>query len=126
MITYRYSLLEDLRWSWRTLKKLKWLNAHNLKIFYPNPLKIVALWFVRPRTAFQTEKNITCFWIHAGTWGAYTPPDKIFICPWQIERAGGLEQVIRHEITHLEHEAEVKNMSHEEKEDYIESKIKQS
>jgi len=124
MIIYKYSLKEDLRWSFRTIKNLKWLKKHNLKIFYPNLFRMILLWFKKPKINFQTTKDITCYWIHAGTWGSYTPPNKIFICPWKIAQAGGLQRVIEHEITHLEYEPSVKGMTHEEKEKFINNQAK--
>ena len=121
MITYKYSLKEDLRWSYRTIVNRKWLREKRLKIFYPNIFRMVFLWLKQPNSAFQLEEDITCYWVHASTWGAYTPPDKIFICPWQIEKAGGLERVIKHEASHLRNAKQTQNMSHEEKESFINS-----
>ena len=123
MITYKYSLKQDLRWSYRTLKNRKWLREQNLKIFYPNICRMVFLWIKKPKTNFQIEENIICYWVHASTWGAYTPPNEIFICPWQIEQTGGLERVIKHEISHLKYTEHTKKMSHQDKEQFINSSI---
>jgi hypothetical protein len=84
------------------------------------------LWFKKPASLdIDTENKIFCYWISSGTWGAYTPPNKIFICPWEINKAGGLKRVIEHELTHLKYEKDVrqKKLSHEEKEEFI-NKIK--
>lgn len=69
----------------------------------------------------KSGENTTCYWISSGTWGAYTPPDKIFICPKNIHKTGGLKRVIEHEITHLAYAHETDNLAHEKKEDFINS-----
>ncbi|PIR93926.1 hypothetical protein COT97_04015 [Candidatus Falkowbacteria bacterium CG10_big_fil_rev_8_21_14_0_10_39_11] len=119
MITYKYSFVEDFRWSYRTIKNLKWLKSKKLIIFYPNVFRMIFLWIKKPKTDFQVDMNITCYWIHAGTWGAYTPPDKIFICPWEIDKTGGLERVIKHEVTHLKLSDKTESLTHDEKEAYV-------
>lgn len=119
MIIYKYSLIEDLKWSYRTLINLGWLKEKNLKIFYPNPFRMVHLWFKRPKPNIQSNEDYICYWIHAGTWGSYTPPNKIFICPWRIAGAGGFERLIKHEIIHLKHSHVAENMTHERKEKLI-------
>lgn len=96
-----------------------WLKEKKLKIFYPNPIKMIYLWFNLPKVDIQSDEDITCYWVHSGTWGAYTPPNKIFVCPWDIDSAGGFERLIKHEINHLKFEKDVHDMSHEEKESYI-------
>ena len=70
----------------------------------------------------ETDKDIICYWRDHGTWGMYHPEDNsISICPYKIEKAGGLEKVIKHEITHLQH-PEANKMPHKEKEKYIKSR----
>ena len=72
------------------------------------------------------DEGITCYWVSSGTWGSYNPDKNIIsICPYLIKNApGGLEGVIKHEITHLNH-PEADNMrSHEEKEKYINERSK--
>lgn len=122
IITYKYNLIEDLRWSFRTLKNREWLQKKGLKVFYPNIFRLVKLLVKQPKVDTQTKEDITCYWIHAGTWGSYTPPDKIFICPWQIEEVGGFDKVIKHELTHLKYFKETEKMSHEAKEEFINKK----
>ncbi len=119
MITYKYSLKEDLRWAYRTVKNRKWLEEKNLKYFFPNIFRMIVLWFRKPNINFQSDQDVYCYWVHANTWGAYTPPNKIFICPWHIDEAGGFERVIKHEIKHLELFDKIRDMSHEDKEKFI-------
>ncbi|MFH0874074.1 MAG: hypothetical protein V1846_04540 [Candidatus Komeilibacteria bacterium] len=122
MIAYKYSLIEDLRWSYRTLSNLKWLKQKKLVVFYPNIFRMLLLWFKRPKIELFSDRDIICYWVHCGTWGAFTPPNKIFICPWEIENAGGFNKVIDHEIKHLIYYEETKHLEHEEREKIINSK----
>ena len=125
MIKYKYNFFIDLKWGWRTIKNYRWLKSKNLKIFLPNPFKMAYLIIKKPKCPkINIKKNIICYWLSSGTWGAYTPPNKIFICPWKIHKIGGFEKIIKHEITHLQYEQDVKNMNHEEKEQYIMEKEK--
>lgn len=65
--------------------------------------------------------DVICYWRYFGTWGMYDREDNsISICPYKIERAGGLVKVIKHELLHLQH-PEADNMEHDEKEVYIEN-----
>jgi len=67
----------------------------------------------------ECKPDIVCYWRYFGTWGMYHPDDNsISICPYKIENVGGLEEVIKHEISHLRH-PEADEMTHEEKERYI-------
>jgi len=67
----------------------------------------------------ETKKDIICYWRDHGTWGMYHPEDNsISICPYRIDEAGGLEEVIRHEIAHLNH-PEANDLNHTDKEHYI-------
>jgi predicted SprT family Zn-dependent metalloprotease len=70
---------------------------------------------------------ITCYWLSAGTWGAFTPPDKIYICPWK--KNGGmytseeLEHVIFHELYHLYYYRETEDMDFKRREEFINKKM---
>lgn len=87
-----------------SVKRAKWLR---------NWLKTTKL------PVIETAKDIDCWFRSYGTWGMYHPNDNsISTCPYEIERAGGLEEVIRHEITHLSH-PKADRMPHEEKENII-------
>jgi hypothetical protein len=119
-IRYKYSIKWDIIWAFRTVKKLKWLSEKKLAVFKPSLTKTIWLWFHIPSgPKIETASPITCYWISSGTWGSYTPPDKIFICPRGLK---DIERVIRHEITHLTYNKDVENMSHEQKEEYINQK----
>jgi hypothetical protein len=103
-----------------TITKQSWLKEKGLVFFMPSIFRMIKLWFHRPiGPEIQSDFVVTCFWISSGTWGGYRPPDKIFICPHKIPN---LEKVIRHEITHLQHDKDVLGLEHEQKEDYINAK----
>lgn len=120
MIKYKYSFFVDIRWCLHTLLNLKWLKDKKLLVHYPNPLRMIRLFFYYKKIqTFQSEENIICYFIHCGTWGAYRTPNNIYICPWDIEKAGGLERVIIHEIKHLKYAEQTQSMSHEDKEKFI-------
>lgn len=117
MITYKYSLLEDLRWAYRTVRNRRWLKEKKIIFFFPNPSNFIKLLLHKPKqTYIDVNSKIICYWISSGTWGSYTPPNKIFICPWKNP---DLKKTIIHELKHLKYYHEVANMSHEKKEDYI-------
>lgn len=119
-ITYKYSLFYDLQWMYLTLKKRKWLQEKRLIYFTPSLSRMVKLWFNRPKGPnLSVEFNVTCYWVSSGTWGAYRFPDKIFICAHKLD---DMKRVIMHEIIHLKYDNDVKHMTHEEKEDYINKK----
>ncbi|MFA6396848.1 MAG: hypothetical protein WCW84_12860 [Sulfurimonas sp.] len=99
---------------WRELKKF------NVPVYYPNPWETLKLIFIRPKIDYQCDKDITCYWKSAGTGGSYFPPDEIYVCP--REKSYTVEEIVKHEIIHLEHEHEVQGMTHEEKEAYVISK----
>jgi hypothetical protein len=124
MINYKYNLYKDLKWAYLTIKNYKWLKEKELKFFFPNPFRMIYLWCKKPvGPHININKNINCYWISSGTWGAFTPPNEIFICPWEIPN---LEKVILHEIAHLEFEQNTKNMSYEEKEKFINQKMEKA
>lgn len=130
MITFEYSLYWDAVWLLRNFKNRKWLKEHNI-VYIPFTFRQLFLNIFHKRTVKTEEfnldttsknsENITCYWVSSGTWGAYTPPDKIFICPKNIHKTGGLKRVIEHEIIHLAYAHETENLEHEKKEDFINS-----
>ncbi len=101
----------------------KFCNEHNVVYFKPSKgrVKWLETWL---KTAdfpkIECSPDVVCYWRSFGTWGMYHPEDySISICPYHIEQApGGLEEIIKHEIEHLQH-PEADFMSHEEKENYI-------
>lgn len=121
MITYKYSLIEDIKSHFSILSDFKLLKENKIVIFYFNPIETIKLWFKRPIVSYQADKDITCYWVSGGTWGSYYLPNKIHICPRKASKKF-IKNVIKHEITHLEHEHEVRGMSHQEKEAHIENK----
>ena len=106
---------------YRNIKNMRWLNEKKLVVFRPSILKIIKLWFTLPTGPdIDVDFPVTCYWLSAGTWGSYAPPDKIFICNRGLK---DIIRVINHEISHLKHNEVVENLSHEEKEAYINQKI---
>ena len=120
MITYKYSILEDIKAHYLLMVSLVWLKKHRIKVFYPNPWETLKLMVKQPKINYQCKQDITCYWVSAGTWGSYFLPSKIRVCPRQAS-LNFLKNTIKHEITHLLHEDKVRGMSHEKKEEYIES-----
>ncbi len=119
-IKYKYNIYYDIEWMLNTLRNKKWLKEKELIFFKPSIFRLLKLWFNRPKGPdIDVEFNVTCYWISSGTWGAYRPPNKIFICPHKIPN---LAKVIRHEITHLKYNHDVYGMKHDDKEEYINKK----
>lgn len=124
MITYKYSLIKDIRRSLDIIFKDRvFLIKNDLIVFWPNPLRWIWLISNMPKgPKIKTATNTTCYWLSCGTWGTYYEDENaIGICPWKIEKKG-LKEVIIHEIAHLEH-PEVEGMDHKKKEEYIEKII---
>lgn len=124
VIKYHYNLIEDIKAHIYMWRNMKWLKENKIIIIYPSPLKTlkVALnWWIlkHPKVKFQCKKDIHCYWVSAGTWGSYWPPDKIWICPIKNPH---LERTVKHEITHIIYDQDVQSMTHKQKEVYIESK----
>lgn len=128
MVTFRYNPYYDIVWFFRNYKNRKWLKEN--KIYYSPFTFHQFVYNIFHKKTIKTkefilnthEKEIICYWISSGTWGSYSYPDKIFICPKDINKAGGLQRVIQHEITHLKYFSETENLKHAEKEDFINSK----
>lgn len=97
-------------------------KQHNI-VYFPftqNSEKKLKKWLKKAKLPeINCEPDITCYWRPYGTWGMYHPEDNsISICPFEIEKAGGLKEVIKHEIKHLMH-PEANDLPHEEKEKVI-------
>lgn len=129
-LKFKYSPLIDLRWSLRTLLNGRSLERKGLAVFRPSFSRMLSLWSRRPEAIdVEVEWPITCYWVSAGTWGAFIPPDRILLCPWK--KAGGaysaeeLRRVIRHELFHLYYYDETKGMSHADREAYVNRKMKE-
>jgi len=127
-LIFKYNFFQDIKWAYRTIKNKEDLLSKNLVVFTPSILRMVYLWFNLPRSlSVDTPYKIICYWISSGTWGSYTPPNKIFICPWKKD--GGtytskeLEKVIHHELLHLYNDKETEDWSFEEREKFIRKKM---
>lgn len=121
-VYYKYSLKWDIIWAYRTLLNYRWLKNKGLKFFLPNPIRAIKIILSKPKgPEIDTDLDhpVTCYWITSGTWGSYTPPDKIFICPYKIPN---LKRVIEHEVIHLKYFHDTDLMSHEDKEDFVNRK----
>lgn len=124
MIQYHYNIIEDIKAHFSMWQKRKWLKENDIVIIRPNIFNTVSVafsWWIlkRPKVSFQCDKNVHCYWVSAGNWGSYYPPDKIHICPINIPN---LERTIKHEITHILYDQDVQDMTHQEKEAYVISK----
>lgn len=126
MVIFKYNIIKDIKNALWTIKDYKWFKEHNdIVVFWPNPLRWVWLliWIVftkKPRV--ESKDNIACYWVSSGTWGAYNTKDmSVNICPWKMKQCpDSLEDLIAHEILHLEH-PEANDLPHNEKEKYIEN-----
>lgn len=121
--------MKDVKNSIETIKDIKWLIEKDLFVIWPDPIKWVwLLWWIITNKGPQidTDKDIACYWLSSGTWGMYYEgEDAIGICPWKLNLCEDtLEELIIHEITHLEH-PEAEEMDHEDKERYIENIVDQ-
>lgn len=100
----------------------KFCEEHSIVYFKPTPKRKAWLknWLKTAKLpVIKSTHDVTCYWRDFGVWGEYHPDNNsISVCPIEIERAGGLEEVIKHELSHLKH-PEANNMPHEEKEKYI-------
>lgn len=117
MIHFTYNPIWDVRWGLRNIKNKDFLNKIRVTVF-PFRIKHFILVYKRLRESKPIEctRNITVYFLTSGTTGAYTHPDKIFICPIEIEKFGGLTRVLAHELAHLELGEGVEKLSHVDKE----------
>jgi hypothetical protein len=120
MITFNYSLIWDIRWFIRNIRNKNFLKKIKVVVF-PFRLKNYIIVFRNLLTLknIKYKRNITVYFLTSGTTGAYSYPDKIFICPLNIEKFGGLKRVLSHELAHLELGEIMETLSHEEKENKV-------
>ncbi|MEK7630907.1 MAG: hypothetical protein AAB417_02675 [Patescibacteria group bacterium] len=119
MITYHYSLWEDIKMAIQTFGRFFWLKKHRLIFFMPTLKRFREIRSFQKNIFIDISDDIQCYWVSSGTWGSYKAPNKIYICPWEIEQAGGINSVINHEIKHLQLFDKTKHMSYEEREKII-------
>lgn len=122
-VKFKYSITKDIQTFFEILKKRKWLKEHDIKVFRPSFFRFLKIIFARPNIEFESDIPVTCYFVSNGTWGSYESPNKIVIMPFDLPEYMSLHELIEHEITHLKH-PEADDMDHEEKERYIENKIK--
>jgi len=123
MVKYKYTEKFDKTTTIISDAERKFFDDRGIVYFEPTPemerwLKEWVKNATPPRK--NCNQDIVCYWRYWGTWGKYDRESfSISVCPYRIEEApGGLEGVIRHEIQHLLH-PEADQMSHEDKEKYI-------
>ena len=128
-LKYKYNFFRDLYWIYQTFKNKDRLLKKKLVVFSPSFKSVFSLWKKRPEEiSINTKFPITLYWISSGTWGAFAPPDKIFVCPWKKD--GGmystheLKKLILHEITHLYLWEETKYLSFAEREEIVNNRMK--
>lgn len=120
-LEFKYSFFVDLRIALQTLRELSWLKKNNLAYVMPSFRTMWQLYRHQPiGLPIKTEIPTTCYWVSSGTWGSYELPNRIYICPWYIERGGGMERVIRHELLHLDCHERTLNMDYDSKEAVVE------
>ncbi len=128
-LKFRYSLLADLRWIFRTFRDARGLEEKGLVVFRPSLKNMFSLWRERPGAIdIEVIRPMTCYWISAGTWGAFTPPDRIYICPWK--KGGGaytaneMKRTMYHELFHLYYYDDTRDMSFADREAFVNQKMK--
>lgn len=117
MITFTYNPVWDLRWLVRNIKNRNFLRKIRVTVF---PFRLYHCFIVikslRKSKPIAYTHSVKVYFLTSGTTGAYTYPDKIFICPVSIEKFGGLARVLSHELAHLELGKNMENLPHFEKE----------
>jgi len=130
-LKFKYNFWKDLFWMYKTYISMKELKRKDILVFKPSIKNWIRLWFKKPegKINISVRYPITCYWISSGTWGAFTPPNTIYICPWKKD--GGmysvneLKRVIFHELFHLYYYEETKTLTFKEREDYINRKMRE-
>lgn len=118
---FTYSIIEDIRMYRHTKRRMPFFIEEGL---YVIPWTVKGyITFIRNYFTYERPKidnDMTCYFVSCGTWGAYRPPNTVLVCPIDFEKSGmTMGDNIMHEITHIAHEHDVKNMTHAEKESYI-------
>lgn len=121
MIQYKYNLINDINHAFNTIRNFKWFKKQGLVFFWPTPFRMIRLILNRPKVSeIDIKEEIVCYWVSSGTWGSYSLPNQIYICPWQLTE-DKIAEIILHEIKHLYNEDKVRGMTHEEKEKFIDN-----
>lgn len=124
---YKYSLVEDIKSVFWTLKSWRELKRDDVYIIKPSLRRW--LWLLRnlpdPKVDFE-DLNIICYWVSCGVWGRYSHDHQaIYICPWEMACVNEtVESLIIHEVAHLKHPEAEDFPTYQEKEEYIEEKEK--
>lgn len=122
MITYKYSFWQDLKLFLHNRKNEKQLEENRVVFIYFSLSKYLKLLvdFHRGKIdlpRLNLRENIVCYIVSSGTWGAYESPNKIFICPLEIDKLFcSMKELIVHEIVHLRLEKRLRGESFEERE----------
>ena len=133
MIIYKYNLLKDIKNLLNNLDRKEFFRKEDI-IYFPFSFKRFLSILFKHYTGkiawpeITTSEEIICYVVTSGTWGAYESPNNIYILPWNLEKLNnfnniGLKELIIHEINHLklEKEKNFKNLSHQEKEQRVNS-----
>ena len=129
MITYKYSIREDIKMYKHDKKITDFLEKEDIWVVEFGVIKYLKFLYTYYTGGFclpqiDTPFDITCYMMSRGTWGSYQLPNTIQICPLEMENLNmSMEELLEHEITHLLHEKDVQGMTHKEKEDFIESHV---
>lgn len=120
MVIFKYSLLWDIRWFVRNIKNKEFLQRIRVTVFpfrFKHCIKVFEN--LQKNKPIKYTRDVTVYFLTSGTTGSYTYPDKIFICPIDIEKFGGLIRVLSHELAHLELGEKMEKLTHEEKEKQV-------
>jgi len=120
-VKFKYSFIKDIQTAIEVYRERQWLEKHDIKVFKPSLFRFFKILFKRPKIKIETDIPVVCYWVSNGNWGSYEYPNKIIIMPYDLPEYMDLKELIKHEINHLKY-PEAENMSHEEKEEYIENK----
>lgn len=124
MIKYHYNFLIDLKKQIEAFRDQCWFKENNVTYIPFNPWETLKLIFNRPKIDYQCKEDIDCYWVSGGNGGSYHPPDIITVCP--REKSHTVEEIVKHEITHLKCHKDVQGMTHQQKETYIKKQEEQS
>ena len=127
-IKYKYNLFKDFKIFLHNIRNKKFLESEKIYTIKWSLKKYLRLLFnyytgklFLPK--IKTKNRIICYIVSSGTWGAYELPNKIFICPLELNNLDmTIESLIKHELAHLKYEHKVANMTHKEKENFINKK----
>jgi hypothetical protein len=120
-VNFKYNLIEDINNYIGCFKARKFLKKNNVVWYGFSLIRFFKIIFNLPKLVYHSDIPITCYWTTMGSNGAYNADKKfIYILPYRLNEVGEtLYTIINHEIEHVKHEDDVKNMTHKEKENYI-------